>query len=115
MKQKNVVCFFPQMFYIERELKDLAPEERKTKREEKENTVWEEFWNWLPSLQPAGGSKLEKAVNYAQNHRETLCNYLLDGRCEISNNAAERRQKAMPSEERRFYSIHLLQAHRPAL
>lgn len=31
--------------FIERELKDLAPEERKAKREEKETAVWEEFWN----------------------------------------------------------------------
>lgn len=82
------------LFFIERELKDLAPEERKAKREEKETAVWEEFWTWLSSLQSAGGSKLEKAVNYAQNHRETLCSYLLDGRCEISNNAAERRAKS---------------------
>ena len=43
---------------------------------------------------PSGGSKLEKAANYARNHRDTLCNYLLDGRCEISNNAAERRAKS---------------------
>ncbi len=88
------LAYCNKLFYIERELKDLAPEERKAKREEKETTVWEEFWNWLSSVQPVGGSKLEKAVNYAQNHRETLCNYLLDGRCEISNNAAERRAKS---------------------
>ena len=88
------LAYCNKLFFIERELKDLAPEERKAKREEKENAVWEEFWNWLSSLQPAGGSKLEKAVNYAQNHRETLCNYLLDGKCEISNNAAERRAKS---------------------
>lgn len=42
---------------------------------------------------PAGGSKLEKAINYTFNHKETIMNYLLDGRCEISNNAAERRAK----------------------
>lgn len=40
------------------------------------------------------GKRLEKAVNYARNHKETLMNYLLDGRCEISNNAAERRAKS---------------------
>lgn len=68
------LAYCNKLFFIERELKDLAPEERKAKREEKETAVWEEFWNWLSSLQPAGGSQLEKAVNYAQNHRETLCN-----------------------------------------
>lgn len=66
----------------------------KEKCEEKETTVWAGFWKWLETIQALGGSKLEKAVNYAKNHRETLCNYMKDGRCEISNNAAERRAKS---------------------
>ena len=41
-----------------------------------------------------GYNKLGKAVNYAQNHHDTLMNYLLDGRCEISNNRAERKAKS---------------------
>lgn len=82
------------LFYIERELKDLPAGERKAKREERERAVWNDFWKWIDSIQTLGGSKLEKAVNYARNHQETLCNYLLDGRCEISNNAAERRAKS---------------------
>ena len=40
-------------------------------------------------------NKLGKAVNYAQNHHDTLMNYLLDGRCEISINRAERKAKVM--------------------
>lgn len=35
------------------------------------------------------GSKLDKAVVYAKNQRKYLENYLLDGRCSISNNLAE--------------------------
>ena len=41
-----------------------------------------------------GYNKLGKTVNYAQNHHDTLMNYLLDGRCEISNNRAERKAKS---------------------
>lgn len=41
-----------------------------------------------------GGPCLEKAVNHARNHRETLQGYMLDGRCELSDNAAERRAKS---------------------
>lgn len=82
------------LFYIERQLKALPAEERKGKREELETAVWNGFWKWMDTFQPLGGSKLQKAVNYAQNHRETLCNYMKDGRCEISNNAAERRAKS---------------------
>ena len=43
---------------------------------------------------PTKGSKFEKAVKYAQNHRESLPTYLQDGRCELSNNAAERCAKS---------------------
>lgn len=88
------LAYCNKLFFIERELKGLPANERKEKRLEKETPVWEGFFKWLGNITPAGGSKLEKAVNYARNHRETLCNYLLDGRCEISNNAAERRAKS---------------------
>ena len=82
------------LFYLERTLKDLDPEERKQQRTVLEQPVWDQFWNWLDTLHPTGGSKLGKAVIYAQNHHETLMNYLLDGRCEISNNRAERKAKS---------------------
>ena len=82
------------LFQIERTLKTLSAEERKEKRVEMETPIWDSFWSWLDTVKPAGGSNLEKAVNYAANHQETLMNYLLDGRCEISNNRAERRAKS---------------------
>ncbi|RFZ78088.1 hypothetical protein DS742_15205 [Lacrimispora amygdalina] len=37
---------------------------------------------------------LARAINYAQNQRSYMENYLLDGRCSISNNAAERAVKS---------------------
>lgn len=82
------------LFYLERTLKDLNPEERKHQRDVLEQPVWDQFWNWLDTLHPTGGSRLGTAVNYAQNHHDTLMNYLLDGRCEISNNRAERKAKS---------------------
>lgn len=88
------LAYCNKLFYIERELKELDADERKRKREEKEQPIWNEFFKWLDGITPAGGSKLEKAVKYARNHRDTLCNYMLDGRCEISNNAAERCAKS---------------------
>ena len=91
--QKGVE-FCNRLFYEERLYKDLPADERKQKRLETQPQIWKEFWSWLETLSPTGGSKLEKAVNYAFNHKETLMNYLQDGRCEISNNAAERRVKS---------------------
>lgn len=91
-----------QLFFIEKGLKGMAPEERKAKRMELEVPVWNAFWSWIDTLDPLGGSKLAKAVTYAKNHHETLCNYLLDGRCEISNNVAERCAKSYAIGRKNF-------------
>ena len=88
------LAFCNKLFFMEQRYKELPSEERKAKRLEKEPAVWNRFWAWVEGLEPSGGSKLEKAVNYARNHKEILMNYLQDGRCEISNNAAERSVKS---------------------
>lgn len=78
-----------QLFMIERDLKDLSPEERRIKRLELEKPVLGAFWCWLENLNVLKGSALGKAVTYALNQKKYMENYLLDGRCSISNNAAE--------------------------
>ena len=88
------VAYFNKLFYLEREFKDLSPEERQKQRMEQEFPIWEKFFTWLETLNPTKGCKLEKAVNYAQNHKDTLQGYLIDGRCELSNNRAERNAKS---------------------
>lgn len=77
------------LFKIEEGLKDLSSEERFTKRLELEKPVLEAFWCWLDSLTVLNGSALGKAVTYAKNQKPYMENYLHDGRCSISNNAAE--------------------------
>ena len=54
-----------------------------------EKPILEAFWCWLESLNVLKGSALAKAVTYANNQKQYMENYLLDGRCSISNNAAE--------------------------
>lgn len=44
---------------------------------------------WLSKLNVLKGSALGKATAYVQNQKPYMENYLLDGRCSISNNAAE--------------------------
>jgi transposase len=78
-----------QLFEIERTLEDLPPEKRKEERLRLEKPVLEAFWSWLEKLSPMGGSALAKARNYALNQKPYMENYLLDGRCSISNNIAE--------------------------
>ena len=77
------------LFAIEDSLKELSPEERFCKRLELEKPVLEAFWCWLDSVNALKGSALGKAVTYAQNQKPYMENYLLDGRCSLSNNAAE--------------------------
>ena len=81
--------FCNQLFKVEESLKDLTPKERFCKRLEVEKPILEAFWCWLESLTVLKGSALGKAVTYAMNQRPFMENYLLDGRCAISNNAAE--------------------------
>lgn len=96
------LAYCNELFFIEKGLKGMEAEERKKKRLEQEVPVWEAFFCWLDKLEALGGSKLAKAVTYTQNHRETLCNYLMDGRCELSNNAAERRAKSYAIGRKNF-------------
>lgn len=56
---------------------------------ELEKPVLEAFWSWLDSVNALRGSKLATAVTYANNQKPYMENYLLDGRCSISNNIAE--------------------------
>lgn len=83
------VLFCNKLFKLEEEFAELPPEERKTKRLEQSKPVLDAFWSWLDSQNPPNGSSLYKAVTYARNQKEYMNNFLLDGRCEISNALTE--------------------------
>ena len=83
------IAYCDKLFAIENVLKDLSPEDRYTQRLEREKPVLDAFWAWLNTVNPLRGSKLAKAVAYAQNQKPYMENYLLDGRLSLSNNAAE--------------------------
>ncbi|MFR3729682.1 IS66 family transposase [Lacrimispora sp.] len=74
-------------------MKDSQPEERRKQHLERERPVLDAFWKWINGMNALGGSKLVKAINYAKNQHPYMENYLQDGRCSISNNAAERSVK----------------------
>lgn len=59
-------------------------------RNEKSKPILDRFWQWISSFHVLSGSKLGEAIGYALNHRTGFMNFLLDGRCTISNNLAER-------------------------
>lgn len=62
---------------------------RKLLRLEKEKPVLEAFWSWLDAQHPVRNSRMDKAVKYVQNRRETAETYLEDGRCSFTNNLSE--------------------------
>ena len=96
------LAYCDQLFQIEKTLKELTPEERQVQRLELERPVLDAFWKWIDGMNPLGGSRLAKAITYARNQRPYMENYLLDGRCSISNNAAERAVKSYVMGRKNF-------------
>ena len=91
-----------QLFSVERKLADSSYGERYEKRLELANPILDEFHTWLKSVNALPQSALGKAVNYTLGQWKYLENYLLDGRCEISNNRAERSIKVFVIGRKNF-------------
>ena len=64
-------------------------EKRKQLRLEKEKPVLEAFWSWLDQQKPVRNTRMDKAVNYVLNRRDTAETYLEDGHCSFTNNLSE--------------------------
>lgn len=64
-------------------------EQRKEYSLQKEKPIMDVFWKRVSEQTPKKGTRLEKAVNYAQNHKEKFLTYPEDGRCSFSNNLSE--------------------------
>ena len=75
-------------------LKNAPPEVVKKERIEKEKPKWDAFKEWYEGIDPAGGSALQRAVNYTRKNWDKLMLYLEDGRLPLSNAAAERCAKS---------------------
>lgn len=86
--------FCDKLFKLEREYRKekLTPEEIYKKRLEKTKPVLQGFLSWLKTKekQVLPKSSFGKAINYCLNQWDKLIAFMLDGRCEISNNRAER-------------------------
>lgn len=83
------LSFINVLFALEKKFKNMTPDQRKEARKKESVPVLERFWNWLDTLDPLKGGKLDKAVTYARNGKNLFMNYLLDGKLDISNNRAE--------------------------
>jgi transposase len=89
---KEGLHFCNQLFAIERDLKDLFPEERYTTRLERSRSLLDAFSVWLreqtPKVLPK--SALGQAIKYYRSQWDKLVTFLQDGRLELDNNRSER-------------------------
>ncbi len=83
------VDFCDQLYRLEREFKDLSPEERQKARQERSKPIVEEFFKWIEESPFFGKNALAKAAEYTLNRADGLKVFLSDGRIEIDNNPAE--------------------------
>lgn len=71
--------------------KDLSPMEIFEHRQSPEYmTIVNDIYDYLETIIPESGTKLEDAINYFKNGLEDSKTFLLDGHIPISNNIAER-------------------------
>ena len=85
------VLYCDKLFEYERRYREkgFSPEQRKKRRLKDEKPVIEAFLSWLDAQTPVKGSRLDKAVIYIRNRKDSLMTYLEDGRCSLSNNLSE--------------------------
>ena len=79
------------LYRIEKEARDMSPEERQRHREIHARPVWDKLRIWLDTHRPGvpPQSALGKALGYLANEWDKLVVYLTDGRIEIDNNRTE--------------------------
>ena len=89
-KAKTGFDFCEEILLEEKKLKNLNPEERKKKRNEKIKPIIDRFYLWCDQVEPRGAtSKFPEALTYARNQKEPLCRFLEDGNIPAHNNRAE--------------------------
>ena len=76
---------------VETPCKDMPPEERCQKRQERAAPILAGIFERLEELRPRTipSEPLRKAIDYAINQKQALCRYLEDGRLRPDNNLAE--------------------------
>lgn len=85
------VLYCNKLFEYERsyKAKGLSYTQVHKRRLKDEKPVVEGFIRWLDAQRPEKGSRMDCAVTYIRNRKDTLMTYLEDGRCSLSNNPSE--------------------------
>jgi transposase len=79
------------IYWIEREIKDLSPEDRLAVRRERSASLWEEMHVWLKleRQRVPDGSAIAQAIDYSLNRWTALTRNLHDGNVAVDNNHCE--------------------------
>lgn len=85
------VLYCNKLFEHERSYKEkgLSYAQVYKRRQKDAMPVVEGFMRWLDGQHPEKGSRMDWAVTYIRNRKDTLMTYLEDGRCSLSNNPSE--------------------------
>ena len=98
---RTVINDVAELFKVEAECakKDYDALERKTKREKRSVPIMARIYCRVKSLSKdtaiMSNSLIKKAITYMLNQWESLRNFVLDGRVQLSNNLCEQRMKAI--------------------
>ena len=86
------LAYCNQLFAIERDLQEAAPEERYLARAKRSQPVLDAYYAWLRQQKSRTMPKslIGQAIAYSLNQWEKLSAFMKDGRLEIDNNRSER-------------------------
>ena len=87
----QAVALIAKLYEIEREARELAPDERKLRRQQDSRPIVEALHAWLVAKRQAlaKSDATAKAIDYALSNWAALIHFLDDGHVPIDNNAAE--------------------------
>ena len=93
-----------ELYAIESEIRGLTPEERSAQRQARSAPRVQALHVWLTGIQRTLSAKspLSAAIQYSLTRWTALSRYLVDGRIEIDNNAAERAIRALVLGRRNY-------------
>ncbi len=92
----TALAFYKRLYAVEKEIKELSPQEKYNVRQAESVKIFDEYKNWLDSITEAQAlpkSPIRQAINYCLNNWKALTRYTENGYLSIDNNAAEREMK----------------------
>ena len=81
------VHYCNRLFAVEDSINKKYPgdyEKQKQLHLEKEKSILEAFWSWLDQQKPVRNTRMDTAVNYVLNRRDTAETNLEDRRCSFT-------------------------------